>query len=500
MAIYTQPAGDELFFDFSTEYTQPAGDELFFDFSAGDGGLSITESAVPKDEFEIISEAYYDRLESVVPEDEFEIISESYYDRIESVIPEDEYDSYILLLESDTNETIAQDDYTFDISLRPGEFEVIDNVEIFLFKKWTTENGTALKGLVPASHVIEDWEINLNEDNYCFEFSANVLGSEFWEFCNPLIEQNTIKIRFVFNKILPDESVSSETFQFLIEEREDVYKGEIFKIWGRSEHAFLGEGFSDSITDSEIPYAIEANPWQARHTTVGDSIQFIYDNYTPELYRRDYSTKIYLTVENYPIYRGQFSAQEKYPIDMLKEFADAIGAVIRPLNIIESIYNTGGFVSIEPFFVKTEEVIPYQIAAEYDGAVDLLTPSSRVLSMPKYNKVKVYGPTPYNDRDKAEGGDGSGGTNEDGSGTFSSGTGVFVAQQIWVYDKDTPHPREPVAGASVTINDISQGVTNENGYLETEPFEVGVSMSVQVTHPEYAEQIDTTITAQGSAS
>lgn len=258
------------------------------------------------------------------------------------------------------------------------------------------------------THLCTSWQITRNDGAVCYEGRASFKddGSLFTA-CDPSTDHD--ELRFVI-------TVDSVEHSFLIEERSESLNrpGLQFDIWGRSAHAFLGAGFSRSMNDTgerkpicSIGYEelctsqalcegaggtwdsgagtcsfppeaspMYAHPWQDRDCLVS-SVIASFTSYC------DYDHDIDWTATNYRIFRGTFSVENQYPIDVLKKLADVCGAEIIP--------ETDGSITVRQYSVDASGATS---AASYTGTDDIVSLSSRIEPPSRCNAVLVVG---YND-------------------------------------------------------------------------------------------------------
>jgi len=254
---------------------------------------------------------------------------------------------------------------------------------------------------VDVSGSVTGANINIAQDAFCFECSVSFIGLDYYNYCNPLVDYDELRVKVV---------IDSEEYLFLIEERDLTHKpcGLTFDIWGRSAHAYLGEKFSKSISDTsgfqpvcghgfedlcnEFSCAKAGGTWDATTETClfdsGDPIQTphpwmnadclvsdIVDSFS------DYCSYPFIidwNVEDFMVHKGTLVVENKFPIQILKELAKTIGADV--------ICKPDGSLSVEEFSTDLDTA-DFDLNDE-DHIIEL---SSRIEATKGHNAIIIYG-------------------------------------------------------------------------------------------------------------
>lgn len=204
-------------------------------------------------------------------------------------------------------------------------------------------------------------EISGGEGDFCLSVSLELKSQLFWSNCDPSANQGELRIKVV---------IGSNTYEFLCEERTTTLEPDSvgFRVWGRSKQAYLGEGYADSINDTEST----SHPWQTGNVKVSDIISHLLTNYVSQTVTVNWNALDYI------VYQNVLSLSEQYPIDVIRMLANSIGA--------EIIANADGSLSIETYSV--EEGVSVESYTDLD---DIIVLDENVDKSKGYNSVVVSG-------------------------------------------------------------------------------------------------------------
>jgi hypothetical protein len=226
------------------------------------------------------------------------------------------------------------------------------------------DNKTVLDDLVSV-------EMSQQEGTYCNSVSLSLKSKTFWSLCDPTTNFGELRIKVV---------IGSDTYQFLIEERDttSVGPGVDFTVWGRSKQALLSKPYSKTVNDTDDT----SYPWQSGSTSASAIVSYVVSNFC------EYGVTVDWDVSNFIVYKGSFSASNQAPIDIISSLAGVIGA--------ELVANIDGSLTVSAYSVAEGSSVQ-----SYNDLDDIVSLDESSDYPSGYNAVTVYG---YD-----EGGGGGGG-------------------------------------------------------------------------------------------
>jgi len=278
---------------------------------------------------------------------------------------------------------------------------------------------TAMRIFIQDTEITDDIE-NFSIDfpgngAYCNLFAATAKGLESWYLCDPDVDRLQTRVKIIIN---------SDVYLFFLEERSEVlgYADFTFKISGRSASAALGEGFATLITDTNISEKscshgcvekcynqadceaiggtwdgtneICTDPggvipcegfhvWQNVKTKPSEIIDFLQQSdYVPVF------VDIEWLVFDFTIFAGTYSAEQKYPAQIISELAGVIGA--------ELYARPDGSLSVESYAVSGSPV------ADFNDETEIVAQDCETIRSPGIDNVLILGAiTPAADEEEA---------------------------------------------------------------------------------------------------
>jgi len=205
--------------------------------------------------------------------------------------------------------------------------------------------------------------IQMDEMSYCWTINLDLKSKLFWNACDPNERVGTPRIKVI---------IGDDVYSFLCEERSTSREKEFsMSVWGRTKQALLARPYSQAAYAVSDEYG-SVFTWETSAVPASEVIQIVVNEFCP------YAITVNWNVEDFLVYPGNLSVENRDPISVISQLAEAIGAVLVP--------QIDGSLNVEYY-----DVLEGEIVADYDDSIEVLSASEEVPTRTGFNAVVVSG-------------------------------------------------------------------------------------------------------------